>query len=537
MDKYYKVLLIDDEAEIREGMAARIPWEELGFKICGTAENGVEALELAEKNHPDIIITDIQMPFMDGLTFIQKAQKMLPLSKFIVFSGYERFEYAQKAISLHVTEYLLKPFSSQDLVEVLIHTKNEMNQEKQQRRNLELLKKQFQENLPLLRQNFLLSCLSGLVTVESIIQQSASFNLLAQGEYSVLLFDTGSLKNSSHFKGQEALYMMSIKQFVTENLSKLVANDTFVFGEYVVSVLIPEAAFDVDYLMKHVNEICREVSRENGEMVVAGLSQTVSHLSELPMAYEQSQDALAYSYRLDRQEWFATYIKDVVQPTALLILTEKEERQLTNLLKLGSIEDLEQIIASIFENIKAQHLTFQNYRVYLIEHLTLLLRVVTSYDFDPQQVFQEDVMKKIEILDKLSLEEMTSWFLQKSIQLNQSIQMTTIDSGKAAINKAKWLVKEKYQNPDLSIEDISQELFLSSAYFSSIFKKETGQSFVSYLTNERLKQAAHLLETTADKSYIIAEKVGYSEPNYFSYVFKKHYGLSPSKYRNQRVAF
>ena len=163
--------------------------------------------------------------------------------------------------------------------------------------------------------------------------------------------------------------------------------------------------------------------------------------------------------------------------------------------------------------------------------------MVTSYDFDPQQVFQEDVMKKIEILDKLSLEEMTSWFLQKSIQLNQSIQMTTIDSGKAAINKAKWLVKEKYQNPDLSIEDISQELFLSSAYFSSIFKKETGQSFVSYLTNERLKQAAHLLETTADKSYIIAEKVGYSEPNYFSYVFKKHYGLSPSKYRNQRVVF
>lgn len=178
MDKYYKVLLIDDEAEIREGMAARIPWKELGFIICGTAENGVEALELAEKNHPDIIITDIQMPFMDGLTFIQKAQKMLPLSKFIVFSGYERFEYAQKAISLHVTEYLLKPFSSQDLIEVLIHTKNEMNQEKQQRRNLELLQKQFQENLPLLRQNFLLSCLSGLVTEESIIQQSASFKLV-----------------------------------------------------------------------------------------------------------------------------------------------------------------------------------------------------------------------------------------------------------------------------------------------------------------------------------------------------------------------
>lgn len=535
MDNDYKVLLIDDEAEIREGMAFRIPWEALGLTICGTAENGVEALELAEKQHPDIIITDIQMPFMDGLSFIQKAQKMLPLSKFIVFSGYERFEYAQKAISLHVTEYLLKPFSSQELVEVLIQTKNEMIKEKQQRRDIETLQKQFQENLPLLRQSFLLSCLSGLVTEESIEQQSESFQLAAKNDYSLLLFDTGSLKNASHFKGQEALYMMSIKQFVSENLSKLLTNDTFIFGDYVVSLLTLSANFDVDLLMKHVNEICREVSRENGEMVVAGLSQPVISLAQLPFAYEQAQDALAYSYRLDRQEWFATYIQDVTQPTDLLILTEKEERQLTNLLKLGHSEDLEKMIVAIFQEIKQKHLSFQNYRIYLIEHVTLLLRVVTSYEYEPQQVFQEDIMKKIELLDKLSLEEIANWFLKKSLQLNQAIQMSTLDSGKAAINKAKWLVKERYQEPDLSIEDISQELFLSSAYFSSIFKKETGQSFISYLTQERLRQAVYLLENSMDKNYMIAEKVGYSEPNYFSYVFKKHYGVSPSKYRTQRV--
>lgn len=113
--------------------------------------------------------------------------------------------------------------------------------------------------------------------------------------------------------------------------------------------------------------------------------------------------------------------------------------------------------------------------------------------------------------------------------------MTTVDSGKALIQKAKLLVKEDYQNPDLTIEAVSQKLYLSAAYFSSVFKKETGQSFVSYLTKERLSQAVILLETTTDKSYMIAEKVGYSEPNYFSYVFKKHYGLSPSKYRNQFV--
>lgn len=535
LDSQYKVLLIDDEAEIREGMAFRIPWEQLGLKICGTAENGLEALELVERNHPDIIITDIQMPFMDGLTFIQKAQKMVPLSKFIVFSGYERFEYAQKAVSLHVTEYLLKPFSSQELVEVLRQTKNEIIREKQERRNIESLQKQFQENLPLLKQSFLLSCLGGLASEESIEKQSTSFDMSSKQAYQVLLFDTGNLKMSSHFEGKEALYRIGLKQFIIENLSKLVKCDTFIFGEYVVSILASTATFEMDDLLKRVNEVCREASRENGEMVVAGVSQVVRGLGELPIAYKQAQEALAYSYRLDRQELFATYIQDVVHTTELLILTEKEERQFTNLLKLGNIDDLRAFIQSIFAEIKAKHVSFQSYRLYLIEYLTLILRVVTSYELEPQQVFKEDALRKIESLDKFSLEEIGQWFLEKSLQLNQEIQMTTKDSGKAVINKAKWLVKERYQDPNLTIEAISQELFLSSAYFSSLFKKETGQSFISYLTNERLKQAVHLLETTTDKNYMIAEKVGYSEPNYFSYVFKKHYGVSPSKYRAQQI--
>nr|WP_275581408.1 AraC family transcriptional regulator [Enterococcus lemanii] len=128
---------------------------------------------------------------------------------------------------------------------------------------------------------------------------------------------------------------------------------------------------------------------------------------------------------------------------------------------------------------------------------------------------------------------MTNWFLTKSQQLNEKIQWSTADSGKAVIQKAKLLVKEQYSDPELTIEKMSQALFLSPAYFSSLFKKETGQSFISFLTEERLQQARQLMETTNDKSYVVAEKVGYSEPNYFSYVFKKRFGLSPSKYRNQ----
>lgn len=531
---YYKVLLVDDEAEIREGMAQRIPWETLGFTIIGTAENGLEALDIIEKDYPEMIITDIQMPFMDGLALIERARTLLPLSKFIVFSGYDVFEYAQKAVSLHVAEYLLKPFSAQDLITVLVSLKQKMDQEKQERRDIAKLQRDFEANLPLLRQSFLLSCLSGLLTSERMDQQRESFSLPKAQEYAVILFDIGSFKENRHFKGKEELYLVAIKQFVTENLATLSANDTFIFGEYIVSIAASARSFDMNELLKRVNEICRESGRINGSTVVAGVSQKVTELTQLAMAYQQAQDALAYSYRLDRQAWFTTYIKDVVQkPPTILILTEKEERGLMHVLKLGTKEQLQTFVQEMFDKIQTHHLSLAHYRVFLLEHVTLLLRVANTYEFDPIVLFGEDMIKRVERLDKVSLDEMMTWFFEKAQQLNHEIQLTMNDSGKALIQKAKLLVKESYKDPELSIEKISQQLYLSAAYFSSIFKKETGQSFVSFLTEERLKQAVYLLETTTDKSYMIAEKVGYSEPNYFSYVFKKHYGLSPSKYRKQ----
>lgn len=535
MANYYKVLLVDDEEEIREGMARRVPWADLGLVICGTAENGIEALDLVEKENPDIIITDIQMPFMDGLEFIEQARKRLPLSKFIVFSGYDVFEYAQKSVSLHVTEYLLKPFSAQDLSDVLLKIKQQMDQEKQERRDLASLQARFDESLPLLQQSFLLGCLSGFLPPERILQQKPSFSFSNREAYSLILFEVGTGKENNYFIGREELYLMSIKEFVSQKLPLEIVNHTFIFGEYVVAILAFPPNFEVGNLVKQVNDICREASQISTQIVLAGLSQKIKELTFLPQAFREAQDALTYSYRLDRSEWFATYQKDIAKEQAVtaLLLTENEERTFTNLIKLGNKELLTQAINESFKRIKEQHVPLKYYQVYLLEHVTLLLKIAHSYSFEPMDVFGEDLLKMVEDLQKVSLEEMTRWFLTKSQQLNEKIQWSTTDSGKAVIQKAKLLVKEQYSDPELTIEKMSQALFLSPAYFSSLFKKETGQSFISFLTEERLQQARQLMETTNDKSYVVAEKVGYSEPNYFSYVFKKRFGLSPSKYRNQ----
>ena len=121
---YYKVMLVDDEDEVRQAIERRVNWEEIGFKVVASAENGEEALEKAEKYQPDVVMSDIHMPFMDGLTFCRKLKEQLPGTRIIIFSGYDEFEYAKEAIRLEAEEYILKPIDAEELKKIFLRIKD-----------------------------------------------------------------------------------------------------------------------------------------------------------------------------------------------------------------------------------------------------------------------------------------------------------------------------------------------------------------------------------------------------------------------------
>lgn len=147
----YRVLLVDDEEDIRVGISRKMDWEGLGFALVGEAENGQEALELAEQLKPDVVLTDIKMPFMDGLELCRILTQRLPAAKFVVFSGFDEFEYAKQAIRMNVSEYILKPINAPELSEVLRKLKSQLDAERAQGRNMEMLRRRYEENLPVLR--------------------------------------------------------------------------------------------------------------------------------------------------------------------------------------------------------------------------------------------------------------------------------------------------------------------------------------------------------------------------------------------------
>ena len=157
----YRVLLVDDEEDIREGISRKMDWLGLGFSLVGEAANGQDALELAESLRPDVILTDIKMPFMDGLELCRILTDRLPAARFVVFSGFDAFEYAKQAIQMNVVEYILKPINADELSAVLRRLKDQLDQERAERRNVELLRSRYTENLPVLRELFTPICWTG----------------------------------------------------------------------------------------------------------------------------------------------------------------------------------------------------------------------------------------------------------------------------------------------------------------------------------------------------------------------------------------
>ena len=187
MEKY-RVLLVDDEEELREGIRQKIDWAGLGFALSGTAENGVEALELSEQLHPDVVLTDIKMPYMDGLELCRRLRPLLPAAKMVVFSGFDKFEYARQAVGLNVSEYILKPINAPELSAVLTRLREQLDQERTAQQDIEALRRRYEESLPLLRELFYTRLLDGKIPPEQVRERAVRYDIaLSPGCWTVAL--------------------------------------------------------------------------------------------------------------------------------------------------------------------------------------------------------------------------------------------------------------------------------------------------------------------------------------------------------------
>lgn len=532
----YRIILVDDEEEVRKGIIRKINWEDAGFQVVGDAENGEDALEKIENLEPDVVLTDIKMPYMDGLTLTEKIRQKYPSMKVLIFSGFDDFEYAKRAIKLNVTEYILKPVNVEELTLILKRIKHNLDEEIEQKRNVNLLRENYKNSLPIIREHFLNDLVQGNVRPELIEEKLAEYNLpLTKARKWVVAAIRMELKTSEEQKTlslheEEELIPISVRELVKEKLEEYCRFVLFNASSELVMLAAIDTTNTQTGLIDVLGDICKETRRILEVPVTIGIGHSCTQLREITHSFQSALNALGYKAIIGSGS--TIYINDV-EPLhyGKLLFDSKDESELTAVIKFGPREKIKDVVQDILTRMDDAKVHVRQYQVYCLSVMNAIIRLTQQYDLNLPEVLSADGSFQDLTKTMQNREEFNQWLLASSLSINHAISRERDNTTRTIINKAKQYIMDNYQNPDLSVEMICRQLHMSPAYFSTIFKKETGQAYIAYLTEVRLNKAVELLNTTDDKTYIIASKVGYQEQNYFSYVFKKRFGISPTKYR------
>ncbi len=531
---YYSVMLVDDEEEVRQAIIKRVDWESIGFQVVDSAENGEEALEKAERLCPDVVMTDIQMPFMDGLTFCKKLKERISGTKIVIFSGYDEFEYAKEAIKLEAEEYILKPIDATELKQVFSRIKERLDEELDQKRNVERLEKYYLESMPVLKEQFLMSLLEGRLQENRIKDFKNLYDAKIDAPYYAVGVFRMDVTAGTQDTLDAGLLSVSLKQIIDEQINKqFMYRSTNYLGTIIVIALL-HAKTELSSFIQVSDRICKFANKVLDIHITAGIGHVCEKLVNLHHSYEEALAAVEYRILMEPNQ--AIFIQDIEPKSEERFLIEEKELQtIVKEIKVGTKEELEQAIHTLIEKLKSSTVSMTQLQIGFTEMMVEIMRLARVYEVNIDEIEGMNVDSYNEIKKFESLDALGNWLLSVCLQLRSSIRKERTDATKLLIDKAKQYIEENYSDCELSVEKLCGYIGLSATYFSTLFKRETGLSFVAYLTQVRMEKALQLLNTTEEKAYIISELVGYTEPNYFSYVFKKQYGVSPSKYRTNPV--
>lgn len=539
----YKLILVDDEEEVRKGVLEKIQWNKYGFHVVGEAENGIEALEKAEKTLPDLVITDIKMPFMDGLALSERLREKLPTTRIIILTGFDEFEYAKMAIKLDVVEYALKPISADDLTEVLIRVKEKLDDEMAQKKDMEMLKENYIKSLPVLKEKFLGSLITNRLNRTEILERASSYGLnLNYNGFIVAVISIDSKADTGNFSEVDwvsslenrELIKLAIFNLTEEIINKYEMGIVFLHNDNILTIFTSEENEKDKLIGKTLSileELNQSIEKYYKKSVTFGVGAYCRDIANIGYSHESAVTALDYRILLNSN---IICIEDM-EPKAVqnIVFDELRSRSLISCIKVGTPGEIEKTIEGLFKEIIDGNVSFKDYQLYLLDILTTILKTARDLLIDMDKVFGLNYNLFVEMYKFKDIRQVKEWLINICTRIKGQVYKDRQDTCKLIVKKAEEYIEEFYNDGELTIDKICKHLHISPTYFSTIFKRETKFTFINYLTHIRMEAAKELLRTTNYKSFEIAKKVGYSEPNYFSYCFKKNFNISPSEYRKE----
>jgi two-component system response regulator YesN len=535
-----KVFLVEDEIVMREGIKNNIPWEKEGFEFAGEASDGELAYPLIQKSRPDILITDVKMPFMDGLELSRLVKQELPDTKIIILSGYDEFEYAKEAISIGITDYLVKPVSGAQLLEAVKKVAEVVEEEKQQKQFLLTFEKERMENARLARQKFFRSMVSGSQPVSVLLKEGSKIGVeLAANRYNIVLFQIFAEGEVEGYSEEQNRITCEIEE-MTDRIEQILMIELGLEGwAFILKGMDDEELKRTeDEFLERLQTVIRTT---NGRIeYFGGVGCPVGRLSELNKCFEEANRAFAYRYLMDRNQIIHSdehpQIADGDGEVKLSSLNvgNLDRRIVERFLKTGTQSEVAHFIEEYFASLGEQNIQSLMFRQYVaMDMYFAAVSMLESMGYKADVLVERCGDFKT-MTKELSTVEQTSVYLGKVfgavIELRETVSRKKYSS---LLQDARAYINQNFENEDISLNTVAASVNLSPNHFSTIFSQETGQTFIEYLTFVRMEKAKELLRSTSMKTAEIAYAVGYKDAHYFSYLFKKTQDCTPREFRGK----
>lgn len=534
-----KIFLVEDEFVVREGIKKNIDWSGNGYDFCGEASDGERAFPLIQKLKPDIVITDIMMPFMDGLALSKLIKSQMPWIEIIILSGYSEFEYAKEAIKLGVAEYISKPVSGEDLLREVAVVAKKIEEKNKEREINEKYRKEMEENTQANYKLLFQNLVTGSRSIPNLLEDAAKLNVdVMAAWYNIVLFKL-------ILNGKKQIEYSEEHEEICNRIRECLSREgVLLFDrnlEGVAMLFKADSKEEIEKLQNYCFEkITSILSEYENNSFFGGIGIPVNRMSEISQSFEQASHAFAHRYLMKSGCFLdsAKLSRDTVEENeesiqAFNVDTKQIDRsKIVNFLKQGNIEETKYFVDEFFKGIGKNAVSSILFRQYIV--MDIYFCVVD---------FLEGMQIERDLVAQPDMATLANHSIEKTIEyLTQGIQEALrLRDGQAnnryrgVVEDVKRYIEENYADEDLSLNELARHVNFSPNHLSVIFSQETGQTFIKYLTDFRINKAKELLRCTRYKSSEISVKVGYKDPHYFSFLFKKTQGMTPTQYREGKI--
>lgn len=519
----YNVFLVEDEIVVREGVRNSIDWSATDFSLIGEAQDGEMALSMMNDLKPDILITDIKMPFMDGLELSRLVKKSMPWIKVVILSGYDAFDFAKEAISIGVEEYLIKPVDAKELLQTLNKVKERIEEENRRKADTEALKLELESSANMKRHKMFAELSRGGADIPALLEYAAAADIkIIAKKYMVIIAET---------ELQDYDYQEYMKAF-SYIIDALKREDSFFFSvdfnRIVIIVkgeadaVIEETAYEIANAVKHGAE------RQTQCVLRIAIGTVVDRLSLVHISFSEADKVMKYMKALGTRKILSAREKYAEKPL--------DEKWLSNLastdrMKYADKSEIPEMMLDYLKSVPNEECSLLiSYHV-LVEVLIFASKIISASGGDPNEIIPEcknPYMAIAEVETRSQLAAVVQGILERTFDFRDSYDGLRYN---AVIKKAREYIDQNYSNPNISLKMLAEAVSLSPNHFSTVFSQETGETFIAYLTKVRVQKAKEMLANTNLRSTDIAFNIGYSESHYFSYIFKKSTGVTPREFR------